>query len=182
MRKFNAVLSVLIIVIFLFHAVMGCCLLTGMMEYSPMLNAAPAGILALLAGIHIIIGIKLTADTVIAQKHSGASYFRENRLFWIRRISGFAVMLLLIAHCAGLSTRRVDGRVVPVPFGVPELLLDLLFAAALLLHISTNIKPLAQAFGFKAGKGAAAGIALAASVFLILCGIAFIIYFAGGQA
>ena len=181
MRKFNAVLSVIMIGLFLYHALAGSGLLTGLTGFSPLSATLPSIILAILTGLHIIVGIKLTVDTLAAQKRSGAGYFRENRLFWLRRISGYALILLLAAHIFGMTGETVDGSYIPHTYTLPLLLCDLILAAALMLHLSVNIKPLAQSFGFNAGKGVLTVTAVVLSAVLIVSGAAFIIYFAGWQ-
>ena len=95
MRKLNAVLSMLILVLFILHAVFGSFQILGIGNTALKLLAWVSVCLII---VHTVIGIKLTWDTLRIQKKNGVSYFRENKLFWVRRISGFAVMLFIAAH------------------------------------------------------------------------------------
>lgn len=51
-----------------------------------------------LVAVHVVLSCILTAKAIKTWKVTGAPYLRENTLFWARRISGIAVMLLLAFH------------------------------------------------------------------------------------
>ena len=177
MRKFNAVLSIAIFALFLFHVIYGSFLMLGFVGGgSPVMTAVTWVMLAAIA-VHVVIGIKLTADTLIAVKRSGASYFRENKLFWIRRISGFAVMIFIFAHIGiFMGHNGADGYRLNL-FDVPQLIMSLLLVLSLLLHIVTNIRPLMTALAAKRGRELIADIAVILSAVLLVSGIAFAVYF-----
>ena len=81
MRKFNAVLTALIMVLFLLHAVFGAMALVGV-NYNALKMLAR--VCATLIIIHTVIGVKLTIDSLRVWKKTGAPYLRENGLFWAR--------------------------------------------------------------------------------------------------
>ena len=95
MRRFNAILTAAILLLLLVHAILGSFQLLGVGD------TAVKGIAWTAAGLillHTAIGVKYTADTLRVRKKTGAGYVRENKLFWARRVSGFAVMVLLFFH------------------------------------------------------------------------------------
>ena len=179
MRKFNAVLSMAALALFVFHAIAGSFQLFGASEGgSAIMNAATWTMLAAVI-LHTVIGIKLTADTLTAMKKSGGSnYFKENKLFWIRRISGFAVMLFIAAHVAiFMGHNGSDGYRLNL-FDVPQLILSVLMVLSVLLHVSVNIRPLMLAIGAKSGRTLIGDIALILSVIMVVAAAAFIVYYA----
>lgn len=177
MRKFNAVLSVFIIVTFLFHLIAGSFQLFGVSNGGSVIMKAAAGVMFTAVALHILIGIKLTADTLTAIKKSGASYFADNKLFWIRRISGLAVMLFIFSHIFIFAGSSASGTFRLNLFDVPQLVCSLLLVISLLVHIVTNIRPLSAALGLDSSRGFAADAAFILSVLLVVSGAAFTVYF-----
>lgn len=175
MRKVNAVLGVVMIVLFLLHSFIGAGEMIGFIEGGLVLGKVVAFILLGVIAVHVLIGIKLTADTLIAMKKSGVGAFRENRLFWIRRISGFAIVVFLVAHIIVFLGSYDDGVFVLTPFLVPELITAVLFVASLAVHIITDIKPLMLALGIKSGRELT--VMLFVSAFLLFAAVGFTVYF-----
>lgn len=176
MRKCNAVLSIGILALFLIHAISGAFQLFGFISGGSAVMEKIAFAMVCLIFVHFIIGIKLTADTLKAVKKSGASYFKENKLFWIRRISGFAVMLFVIFHIMiFLGTNNVAYRL--NLFEGIQLASQLLLVLSVAVHVITNIKPLMISIGTKSYKMFLTDIVLVLSVLLVFMGIAFIIYY-----
>ena len=115
MRKWNTVLSLAALVLLIVHAVLGSFFLTGVGHTAA--KAAAWAAVVLLA-VHGALGVKYTIDSVIVWKKTGAGYFRENRVFWARRISGFAILVLLCFH-VGAFGAVADGvfRLKPLTWG-----------------------------------------------------------------
>ena len=180
LRKLNAILTAAIMLLFLFHIITGSLQLAGIVPGGNMVMKIAAEIMGVAVLAHALTGAKLTADTLIAQKKSGAGgYYKENRLFWARRISGFAVLLFMLAHTSIFAGNNKSGAAFRLNlFDVPQLVCSLLLVLTLLLHIGTNIKPLMNAFGVSGrSKELSADIAVIVSVLLLLAGAAFVIYF-----
>ena len=97
MRRFNAVLSAAILALFLIHGVAGGLQLLGLRPASQAMRVLAWTAVGLIV-IHVVIGIVLTARSIGAAKKAGASYPGLNALFWARRLSGLAVMVLLLFH------------------------------------------------------------------------------------
>ncbi|MBQ9625376.1 MAG: pilus assembly protein PilX, partial [Clostridia bacterium] len=106
MRKFNAALTAVIMLLFIAHAVFGSFQMLGIT--GAVLEHLARG-MAVLVILHALIGVKLTIDTLKTQKEAGVSYFKENKLFWIRRISGFGVMLFLCFHMFAFGGKNANG-------------------------------------------------------------------------
>ena len=177
MRRFNAILSMTILALFVLHVVIGSLQLAGVMPGGSVIMQAAAYIMAAGIAVHAVIGVKLTADTLIAQKRAGASYFKENRLFWIRRISGFAVMLFIASHIIIFLGNNDKGSYRLNLFDIPELVSSLLLVISVLVHVVTNIRPLANALGARRFGEFIAEAAVVISMLLLAAGVGFVIYF-----
>ena len=177
MRKFNAVLGMSIFALFLIHIILGSMQLTGVMPGGNVIMIVGTILLLAAVGLHTLIGIKLTADTMKAIKKSGANYFKDNKLFWIRRISGFALMFFIAAHIIIFSGHRSGGTFRLNLFDVPQLIISILLVLSVLLHIVTNIRPLMTALGAGKAKEFLADIAVVFSILLMLAGAAFVVYY-----
>lgn len=173
MRRINTFVIIGIMITFIFHAVSGSIRLFGADAGSPLTSA---WICLALVVIHIIITIILTAKTLISIKKSGKGYFRENLLFWARRISGFALLIPLVMHLFIFSGTG-DEAYRLVLFNSGRLISQILLAAALALHILTNIHPLLIGMGIKHHKVISADMLFVVSVFLLFCCCAFCVYY-----
>ena len=173
MRKYNAILTAVILLLFLVHAVAGAFQLIG---WGPTAFKAAARVALVLCAVHAAVGVKLTADTLRVWKKTGVGYFRENRLFWARRVSGLAVMVLLCFHFAAFGdTSRAVYRL--QYFGGAKLAGQMLLVAALAVHVLSNVKPMLISFGIRALRPRAGDILLVLSVLLLVFAAAFAVYY-----
>jgi succinate dehydrogenase/fumarate reductase cytochrome b subunit len=176
MRKGNAAVSVAILIMFLIHAVAGSFQMIGLMPGGSALMEALTWIMIALVAVHMLIGIILTAQTVHIIKKSGVHYFKENALFWIRRMSGFALMLLVLLHLC-LFVQTGEGIFRLSDFDVPQLVGQVLMLLALALHLLCNIRPLAVSLGLVGGHGYGRDVLLILSIVLAFCALAFVVYY-----
>ena len=177
MRRVNAVTAMLIVALLLIHVIAGGFQLAGIIGGGSTVMKVLAWVMLALIGVHMLIGVKLTADTLIACKRSGTSYYRENRLFWLRRISGFAVMFFIVLHVLIFLGREEGGVFRLNYFGTVQLLSQLLLVVSLILHIVTNIRPLMLALGSRKYRDFLLDVCVILSVVLILTAAAFIVYY-----
>ncbi len=177
MRKWNAILSGLILVLFLFHAIAGSLGLMSMNSGGGIFLSVLPWILVGCIALHTLIGIKLTIDTLRACRKSGVSYFKENKLFWARRISGFAIFLLMFFHIILFKGHNAGGAYRLNFFGAAQLTTQILLVLSIAVHVLTNVKPSLIAFGRKSLKKYALDILIALSILFIFMGIAFFIYY-----
>lgn len=177
MRKANALLSMGILALFLVHAVLGGFQLAGILQGGSRILMILAWLMTALIAAHTVLGCILTVQTLSAQKKSGAAYLKENRLFWTRRISGFAVMLLILTHIVIFLGNSESGVYRLNLFGTVQMISQILLVLAIAVHVLTNIKPLMIALGVRGFREFFTDILLVISVLLCFCGIAFLIYY-----
>ena len=48
--------------------------------------------------VHTVIGVILTVQSLQTAKQSGKMYLKQNAIFWARRASGLAILILLFFH------------------------------------------------------------------------------------
>ena len=95
MRKLNIIVIVGILLTVLCHILIGSFMLLGADNTIPKVLSRTA---LTLTGIHAVISSVLTVKTLRIRKKAGAGYFKENLMFWARRISGFAIIIPLVMH------------------------------------------------------------------------------------
>lgn len=177
MRRINGPLSIGIIVLFLIHASVGILQMAGLMQGGSKILSVLSWIMVILIGVHIIIGIKLTADTLKSINRSKAGYPRQNRLFWVRRISGAAVILFIAAHIIVFMGDSSSGAFRLNLFDGVRLAEGILLALSLGLHIITNIRPIMLGLGIKGFREVSLDILLIVSVILLISAAAFVVYY-----
>ena len=131
MRKINTILSVLLLVIFMLHGLMGSFMLLGIGSSAGKILAW-VGVAVLAA--HTVIGVILTINTLKISKNAGNSYLKQNAVFWARRASGLAILILMFFHI-GLFGGVQDGIYILFPFTTVKLITQLLLVAALFIHL-----------------------------------------------
>ena len=128
-----------------------------------------------LIGVHIIIGIKLTIDSIIIGRKSGKFYFRENAVFWTRRITGIAMILLVICHVLLFTS---NGEVFRLnDFNEVQLIFSIFLVFTLLVHILANIRPLLISFGISGFRLYVKDILLILAIISLFGVFAFVIYY-----
>ena len=173
MRRFNAILTGLILILFVLHGVLGSYQLFGVGTATS--KALTHGLLTLVA-VHMLIGLKLTWDSIRVWRRTGAPYFRQNALFWARRVSGLAVMVLLGFHVAAFSY-TVEGAFRLKWFDGFKLATQLLLVVSLAVHVITNVKPGLIALGVRRLKPRAADLLFLLSALLLIMAAGFVIYY-----
>lgn len=175
MRKINTILSVLLLVIFMLHGLMGSFMLLGIGSSAGKILAW-VGVAVLAA--HTVIGVILTIKTLKIFKNAGNSYLKQNAVFWARRASGLAILILMFFHI-GLFGGVQDGMYILFPFTTVKLITQLLLVAALFIHLFINIRPLLISLGIISYKERRGDIYLILSVLLLFCTGTVIIYYIG---
>ena len=128
-------------------------------------------------GLHVIVTSVLTIQTLIARKRSGAGYFRDNLMFWARRISGFALLIPLVLHILTFIGNNSSGAFRLNEFGNAQLILQILFVILIAFHVFTNIGPALISLGVRNKKAFAADMIFVISVILLFAAGAFCIYY-----
>lgn len=173
MRKLNLFIVVGMLVTFLVHAVMGALQLSG----------ANANTLKSLAWVcvglitaHIVVSVVLTIQTLYACKKSGTGYFRNNLMFWAKRITGFTIVIPLVMHLMIFHSESGDAFRLQV-FTSGRMISQILLVVTIALHVMINIKPLLTGFGVKENRAFAGDIIFVLSVVLLLLAAAFVVYY-----
>ena len=173
MRKINAVITPVILILFILHGVSGVFNLTGFGNSLTRIIAWP---MAGLIGVHMVFGIILTAQTLSAQKKAGVSYPKENRLFWARRISGFLIMILIGFHVYAFTGVSADHfrltEFTPVLLGC-----QILLVITIAVHVISNVKPMLISLGVPKLKPRAGDIIFWVTILLCAMAAAFIFYY-----
>ena len=177
MRKWNTILSVLMLLIFMIHGIMGSFMLTGVGSSAGKILAW-IGVVILTA--HTVLGVLLTIQSLRASKRSGKKYLKQNGIFWARRASGLAILILLFFHI-GLFGEVQNGTYILFPFTTVKMVTQLLFVASLFVHIFINIRPLLVSLGIISYKERRGDIYLILSVLLLFFAGSVIFYYIGWQ-
>lgn len=171
MRKLNTILSVLLFVIFLLHGVLGSFVLIGVGEIAGKMLAHIGMILLVL---HLCIGVRLTIQTF--QTKSGLAYSKQNVLFWMRRASGLAILILAFFHM-GIFGSVEDGWYILTPFTTVKLLTQLLLVAALFVHLFVNVRPMLISLGVIEYKERRGDLFLLLSILLLFMAGSIVLYY-----
>lgn len=171
MRKLNTILSVLLMIVFLLHGLLGSFMLVGASTFSGKIFAQIGMVLLLL---HLCIGIRLTIQTF--QTKSGWAYSKQNALFWTRRASGLAILILAFFHM-GVFGAVEDGLYVLTPFTTVKLLTQLLLIASLFVHIFVNVRPMLVSLGVISYKERRGDIFLILSILLLFMAGSIVLYY-----
>ena len=154
MRKLNAIVSLLLIILFLIHSIAGS---FQMMKIIPGGNEMMKNLsyfMLFLIGVHIIIGIKLTIDSIIIGRKSGKFYFCHVLLFTSN----------------GEVFRLND-------FNEVQLIFSIFLVFTLLVHILANIRPLLISFGISGFRLYVKDILLILAIISLFGAFAFVIYY-----
>ena len=177
MRKANAILSAGIVVLLLVHMIAGGLQMAGFLPGGQQWLTVMAWVMLAMIAVHIFIGIKLTADTLRLQKKSGVSYPKENRLFWARRISGFALMAFVVCHLLIFMGTTKNGAFRLHLFAGAELTTQIMLVLSLAVHILSNLSPMLIGLGIRSFRTFLPDVLAVLSMLLLVAGMAFVVYF-----
>jgi succinate dehydrogenase/fumarate reductase cytochrome b subunit len=176
MRKLNTILSLLLIIIFMLHGVMGSFMLIGVGSIA---GKILAWIGVCIIVVHTVLGVLLTVNTFKQSKNNGKLYLKQNALFWTRRASGLAILIMVFFHI-GVFGRVIDGQYVLFEFTTLRLISQLILIAALFIHIFANIRPLLISLGVIKNKARRTDIFLVLSVLVLIMAGSVVIYYIMG--
>jgi hypothetical protein len=175
-RRINAIVSMMIILLLLVHGIAGSFQMMGIISGGSVLLKVITWIMFALIMVHMVIGVVFTIQTLKVSRKTGVYYFRENTLFWIRRISGFVLILLVALHLI-VFVETGNGVFRLGYFGEPQLIFQVLMLLALALHLLSNLKPLAITMGLYSGEGYSRDVLLIFAIVLMFCAVAFVVYY-----
>ncbi len=106
------------------------------------------------------------------------AYAKENRRYWLRVLSGLAIAALALIHRT-LWVIHTPFGVMMRDFGWPSLLAQLLFVAALTVHVLLNIRPLLLDSAIDPAGRAGRRMRIVTVALAALAAAAAVCYFAG---
>lgn len=173
MRKWNHILARIILALFLLHALMGSLMLLGFstISFTPL-----SWLLFGTVILHGILGIISTFQSIKSGIQSRVWYIKENTAFFIKRISGLLIMILLIFHIQAYTV-SVNGQFFLREFTLCKMILQILLILAIFLHLAVSIKSMLIARGTINFKEKTMDWMLILSVMLIFFTIAIIAYY-----
>lgn len=177
MRKINTAVTIIIMILFLVHAIAGIFQLTDISPGGAAWLSIVSWALVVAIAAHIVMATVLTVQTLKGAKKAGKFYAKENRLFLTRRVSGFAVLIFIVCHVVIFMGKSGGGVFRLHNFGAAELTLAILLVITLALHVITNINPLFISFGIRGGKLYVRDVFYILAIILLLAAIAFLIYY-----
>ncbi|WP_432631017.1 pilus assembly protein PilX [Brotaphodocola sp.] len=173
MRKWNHILARIILILFLLHALMGSLILLG---FSTISFFPLSWFLLAVVIIHGILGLLSTFPAVRTGWKTGHWYFKQNLTFWIKRISGLSVLLLLIFHVTAYTT-SVNGRFFLREFTRCRMVLQIFFILSIFIHLAVSIKPMLITKGTVKFKERTMDWMLILSTMMLFFTVAVILYY-----
>ena len=127
---------------------------------------------------HTVLGLLLTAQIFRASRYGGKPYGKQNALFWARRASGLAILLMLFFHI-GVFGKVQNGVYILFPFTTVRLLTQLLLVASVFVHLLLNLRPLLVSLGIVRDKEQRGDLYLILSVLVLFAAGSIILYYIG---
>lgn len=173
MRKCNGILARVIIALFMLHALMGSLMLLGMntISFEPLSWTLLAAVVA-----HGVLGTVASIRTFKSGKGSGKWYFKENASFWIKRITGLVILIMLAFHVSAYTT-YIDGVCFLKKFTLLRMVAQVLLIVSIFIHLLVSIKPMLIARGVLKFKERTGDIVMLISIMMLLFAVAVIIYY-----
>lgn len=173
MRRWNSWIGKCLIFLLFLHGLAAGYMLAEL-QYLSWVKPVGYAACAVLA-VHTVFAVLLSVDAWRAGR-SGRWYMRENTVFWLRRLTGLAMLFFLFFHFGAYGS-MVSGRYVLRAF-TPLLYaaqLGLLIAAV--LHVAVSMKGMLVADGVTRFQMWRNLSFLVLAVFLLLTSIAVTIYY-----
>lgn len=175
-RKINIAISIILIFLVLFHGLVGSAILFQILYIDTKWISWLAFYLLI---IHTILGIIFTTQSIKTNTNQGKWYLKQNRVFWIRRISGILMLVLVFLHYSSFGG-VVNGQYMLFEFNIPSLIIQILLIISLFVHIFSNINPMLDSLGIIRNK-LNPSIFIILWIFLLIFTIASIFYFISWQ-
>ncbi|WP_409200330.1 pilus assembly protein PilX [Methanobrevibacter sp. DSM 116169] len=173
LKKLNLFISIILIILVLIHGIVGSTILLRVF-YIDLKDISWLAFDLIL--IHTVFGIIFTILPILSRKNNEKLYLKENRLFWIRRISGLLMLVLLCFHFY-LFGGMENGQYVLYEFNIISLIIQILLTITLFVHIISNIRPMLNSLGIINYKKKNKRIFLILLIFFILFTISAVFYY-----
>ena len=174
MRKCNAIVSIVLVILLLIHLFIGIFVMLDIISYSPVWKKILSFVMVVLLVAHIIMGTILTIKSV-SNRYS-KKYLSLNKKFWISRISAFVIIILGVYHIYFFMNKGSHVIRLKVFEGF-QLLVSLIFVLSILIHVITNIRSMIISFGIDKIRKFSVNIGIVLLIVFIGAGLAFIWYY-----
>lgn len=173
MRKINTILARIILFLLVVHSFMGCLLMLGWSN----ITLKPLSYLLLgIVCFHAILSILSSVSSIQIGFKSRKWYFKENVSFWIKRITGILILILVWFHISAYTT-VVDGKFFLQEFTFIKLISQLSLALCIFIHVGVSLKSLFIVSGNIDFKEKKVDGLLVISIFMIFVVFAILSYF-----
>lgn len=173
MKRLNHFLATAALILFAVHALAGVAILTGL-YYVPLKWLSYVLFAVVIA--HAGVSIALSLQAFRAGARSGKWYVGENAVFWIKRISGFAMLFMIFFHMNTYTYTSGDFFELK-QFTLLRLISQLVFAAVVFLHIFISIKGYLINKGVTKIRQGTLTLCLAFAILLLLVIVSYVVYF-----
>lgn len=136
MRRLNHILACLILVLVFVHAFLALLIVLGLSTVN--FYQLPKLLLYLVVA-HGGLGLISTITALRSGIRSGKWYMAQNKEFWIKRVSGLAIALLLTVHASAYIT-SVNGSFFLREFTFLRWISQLLFLLSIFIHLGISVK------------------------------------------
>ena len=175
MRRLNTIITILLIAVIVIHIVLAGLMLIGIQNNLSRYSAWTGEILI---GIHALIGIYLTIKSLVLVGKSTKKYNKENRSFWVRRISGIAIFILFYFH-SHMFGKEIDGVFHLIPLSYVKVIIHILFVTAFFIHMFTNVRPMLVSMGIVRGSKICRVLSILMWIFVAYIILTLLAYLAG---
>ncbi len=173
MRKINMILAHFIMILLLVHAFMGCLLMLG---FSSITLKPLSYLLLSVVFLHALLSTLSSVSSIQIGLKSGRWYFKENAPFWIKRITGILILILVCFHISAYTT-IVDGRFFLKEFTFIKWISQFSLALVLFVHVFVSIKSMLIAKGEIDFKEKRMDWLLVISIFFVFVVVSIVFYY-----
>ena len=173
MRKWNGRLAKLIIVLLLLHAMIGSFALMGLsvVYINPL-----AYLLAAAVMLHAALGGAATVSSLRSGARGAKWYLRQNSVFWIKRVTGIAILLMAFYHFS-VYTGVENGEFVLKEFTAFRMATQIVFVLVIFIHIFVSVKGMLVAGGVVKFRERMWDWILVLSIFMLFFCVAIVTYY-----
>lgn len=172
LRRINHILSIILLIFLEIHIIASSFLMFG---WSRVILEHVARVEFILVMCHALIGMILTFRN--RPLRNSNKYMKENRLYWLRRVTGIGILILAMPHISMFVKWHDDTFAVLKKIKAVQMGMHMLFIAFIMVHLAINIKPMLISMGVKKYKVVGAIIQAVTGIFTIFAAIASIVYY-----
>lgn len=173
MKQWNHRLVIIIGVLLGLHGILGSFMLLG---WSTVSLPLVAWILTGLVCLHAGMGIAASLPAVAVARNTGVWYWRNNQKFWIQRLSGLSILILLIIHI-NAYTSTVGEQFFLQEFTVCHMAGQILFILSLSIHIASSMKSFFVLQGSLQVQNRTLDGMCILTILMLLCTVAVVVYY-----